>query len=92
MPKKKKKEVKKVAKPKVEKEAKKVEKPKEEKKVEKTKKLEDLGTIGLHNLKIHYKGKKVVNGKEYNDVHLINGQTFLLSDRDFKLQHNPPRK
>ena len=95
MPKKKeeKKEVVKDEKPKEEVKKEEPKKPKKKKKEkQKVEELKDLGTLGIRNIKIHYKGKKVVNGKEYLDIHLINGETMLLSDDDFKKQHTPPKK
>lgn len=62
--------------------------PKVEAKVSKKKaeEAEDLGTLGRYKIKIHKISKIVLNGREYNDVHLINGQTMLLSDEDLKKQ------
>lgn len=56
-----------------------------EKKVEK-KKDKELGFLGVQKIKVTYIGKKEINGREYNDVHLINGTTHLLSDRDLEQQ------
>lgn len=70
------------------KEEKKPEAKEEEKPKSKKEKLEDLGTLGSAKIKIHKLGKKVVHGVEYNDVHLINGETMLLSDRDLEKQKN----
>ena len=56
---------------------------KEEVKIEKK-----FGTIGIHKLPIHNIVKKTLNGIEYNDVHLLNGQTMLLSDSDLEKQRS----
>ena len=47
-----------------------------------------LGTLGKFKLPIHTISKKTVNGIVYNDVHLVNGEEMILSDKDLEAQRN----
>ena len=70
----------------------KVEEPKvEEPKVEEPKSLGFLVSGSGKNTQKHaisYKGKKIVNGIEYHDIHLERGETYLLNDRDMENQYS----
>ncbi len=49
--------------------------------------VKSLGTMGPLKVPITYLGKKVgSNGLEYNDVHLADGTTYLMTDEDLKKQ------
>jgi len=52
------------------------------------KKPKGLGSLGVKNIKIQSKGIRKLNGREYVDIQLINGETMLLTEKDFKKQHN----
>lgn len=47
-----------------------------------------LGTMGPEKIEIVYLGKQVVNEREYNDVHLADGTTYLMTDLDLKNQRS----
>lgn len=47
-----------------------------------------LDTLGMRRIQIQKLSKRVLNGRELNDVHLINGETMLLSDEDLAKQLN----
>ena len=48
---------------------------------------ETLGTLGVHRIPVVNKTIKVVNGVPYVEVLLADGATYLLSESDFKAQH-----
>lgn len=50
---------------------------------------ESLGSLGLNLIPITFLGKKELHGRFLNEVHLQDGTQYLLSDEDFKNQHNP---
>lgn len=56
-----------------------------EKKKKEPKKIEKLGTRN-HATLVTYHGKRLVNNKEYHDIHLADGTTYLLSDEDVNSQ------